>query len=176
MATTHCDFCHDHYTFLNEQLAKGPNGDYDGLVRRCDQMTKHIQSGRCKKCIYPKKEYVISPSYLVTFTTDPRKKYHNDLTLFQSEVEAQLKRKNIAEAMYSIEHIESNMHAHCFIKTLGRAMNDPQKDWKFMHNKVGMVKVDHVSKNNGVEAYMAKENPIFQRIGDWPIFSFRQVE
>jgi len=170
---TSCDICKAHIR-LATTVAEGGHEHAIALNRSFDNIMKHIRSGKCKDVNYPKKEYVISPSYIVTFTTDPQKRYRNDLELFQREVEGQLKRKNIAEAMYSIEHIKSNMHAHCFIKCLGRALNNPLTDWKFMHNKVGMVQVEPVGRNNGVEQYLQKENPIFERRGDWPNFSFHQ--
>jgi len=145
------------------------------IWRLLDDANRHLRNPRECLLYGPQRERIVSPTYFVTFTTDPRKRYARDLPAFQAEVEGQLRRRNIASAYYCIEHIDTNMHAHCLIKATGRGLSDPAKDWKFMHNKVGMVRVDLVRKDNGIADYMAKENPIWERVGDYPNFEFRTI-
>jgi len=99
--------------------------------------------------------------YFVTFTVDPSKGI--DLDTFRAAVEKQLARVTLCDAYYVIEHIDTNMHAHCLVFSW-QSLSAPQKQWHYMTKNVGRVDQVRVRKDNGISSYMSKENKPLHRI------------
>lgn len=117
-------------------------------------LSEHWQS--CKRCQTGPKEPRVY-RYLITFTLDPAKTAPPS---FEGIIQSQLDRKPMATAIYAIEHVETNMHAHAYV-TSTRGYT-PQ-DFDSYRKRYGFVDVKLVKSDNGVAAYLGKENQVYEK-------------
>lgn len=89
--------------------------------------------------------------YFLTFT------WNNsvDKTLFKQAVEKQLTRSIILTGRYSFEHEDTNIHCHAYVQTNHRLS---KANFASHSRKYGFVDIKRVTKDNGVNSYMSKEN------------------
>lgn len=106
-------------------------------------------------------------TYLVTFTVDRKKVPDLTKDQFAMIVEKQLSRSTLYEASYAIEHIDTNMHAHCRIQSW-QTLSTPNKQWHYMVNNIGRVDQRAVRKDNGIMEYISKESvpKVREQLGD----------
>lgn len=97
--------------------------------------------------------------YFITFTLDPTKGTPSQDT-FEQTVRKQLGRSVMSSAMYSIEHPQTNMHAHALVQV---NHNLTASNFESYSKRYGHVRIDRVARDNGIQAYMEKENPIHEK-------------
>lgn len=129
-----CNKCYNTPTF-EEWL-------HNQVARELDYVDKQIQEFRQKKSIR---------KYFITFTT------RKDLTdkekdSFILECHKVAKRKVFHKAIYSFEHISTNLHCHMLVESKnGFRRRDLKKMEKF-----GTIKFINVRNDNGVAEYIGK--------------------
>ncbi len=95
-----------------------------------------------------------SHRYLLTLTYDPKvtKVY------WFSRLLSTLQRKFINSFECALEHLDSNLHAHAYVLS---SKHLRKRDFsKFP----GFIKIDKITKDNGIMDYISKENKIFTSI------------
>lgn len=95
--------------------------------------------------------------YLVTFTYDPKK--GNTPEQFKTAVVKQLNRA-WDNVKYAFEHEDTNIHCHAIIEYAKTGINKTNFDSHI--RKYGNVDVRLISRDNGLEEYISKENPIIE--------------
>ena len=165
-----CQVCQAYLIGSREFLTtSNGNSDWKGFVRIMEAHHKHWVNThrRPVERLDPRLH-----TYFVTFTIDPSKGQisRDD---FEALIQRQLSRSCLDDAYYVIEHVDSNMHAHCLVKSRN-PLSPPAKQWYHMVRHVGYVRQDVVRRDNGIQAYMTKENGLHHRrsigdgIFDWP--------
>lgn len=153
-----------YFTFLTEPVIS----EARWAKRRNKALTHWRQCDTCNPALKPPK--VKKPhAYFVTFTVDWKKVPDLTHIQFQAIVEKQLSRDTLYDVYYVIEHVptkekpKNNMHAHCLIYSW-QTLSSKDKQWSFMTNNIGLVDQRIVRKNNGIDAYMSKENKPKRRL------------
>lgn len=101
-----------------------------------------------------KKEH---PDYILTFTRDPKKGVPE--TTWKDAAFKQLHKTWFQRPIkYVYEHEDTNLHMHAHVKTEGRYIT--KDNFKMFNEKYGLVLIRECGKDNGIEDYMSKENPI----------------
>lgn len=91
--------------------------------------------------------------YLVTFTHNPNSKHSKEQ--FKKAVIKQLSRKIFSEGKYAFEHEDTNIHCHALVMpTHGLT----QTNFTMFTREHGYIKLDKVTKDNGIEEYISKES------------------
>lgn len=130
------------------------------LPRLYESLLRYVQhSSKCTKCTPNLRLQTLSKRYLLTFTTRPDAR--DSIDAFQKAVEHQLSRAAFLSASYSIEHPETNLHAHAIVHSNRYLQGN--KDFAVFTKHYGHVDVKAIRIDNGVEAYIGKESPIFDR-------------
>lgn len=113
------------------------------------KLLHYIEHARFKKDTKVNKKI---RSYLVTFT------YNNvaDRADWSNRIIIELSKKGILTSCYSLEHEETNMHAHALITS---SYKKTHRDFELFKRKFGSVDVRLIGTDNGVQDYMEKEWP-----------------
>lgn len=109
---------------------------------------------RCPKCFPPPKPQ--AGYYFLTFTRDPKKCTVEE---WKKGMARTLKHKSLGKGKYAYEHEDTNIHCHVYAQC--EQTPSPAKFESFT-KRYGLI---HCSKkinvDNGIEAYIGKENEVF---------------
>lgn len=109
---------------------------------------------KCPKCFPPPKPQ--AGYYFLTFTRDPKKCTVEE---WKKGMARTLKHKSLGKGKYAYEHEDTNIHCHVYAQC--EQTPSPAKFESFT-KRYGLI---HCSKkihvDNGIEAYIGKENEVF---------------
>lgn len=133
-----------------------------------DLVIEYPNCSECTALLHPPRPQVDKGpwQYLLTMTTTPANR-EKGLTeaRFRALVEGQITTKTYQKARYAVEHADTNMHAHALVTTTSKltARNftgPPDRKKPSFTDQTGMVKIDLVKKDNGIDQYISKETEI----------------
>lgn len=146
-----------HHQRIVAALEQTPAEQLKWAYQNMDIMDKHAtQWTKCPECL--KQIGQIKPGnareYLVTFTRNPNSKY--TVEQWRQAVLKQLKRHVFIKGDYAFEHEDTNIHCHAYVTSKGIHKTNFES---FAHN-YGHVDIKTVKQDNGIHAYIGKENEI----------------
>lgn len=98
-------------------------------------------------------------NYLLTFTKRSEVKPSD----WFDAIIKQLKKKFIIKFLIGFEHLDANMHAHAYIECNKYVQ---KREFALYERDIGYIDLRIVRKDNGVEGYISKENPIYENVLD----------
>jgi len=122
-----------------------------------DNVIRFPNCAKCTSILHPPPKPVDKGPYryLLTMTTTPQNRAAG-LTepRFRHLVEKTLTTKTYLQSRYAVEHVSTNMHAHAFVTTTSRLTT---RNFNSFQAKAGSVDIAPVTRDNGIDTYMAKE-------------------